>query len=131
MCLLFFFLMIRRPPRSTRTDTLFPYTTLFRSHGAILLVKRLGCVGAFAIALDKVSEHRPMALEMAAKVHRHEPRKLEKAGINLPPRSRIEIGHGGDHILLEPGMRPGGRQLIDHRRRFARIARPAHPSPEQ
>src|SRR3546814_4683336 len=29
----FFFLMIRRPPRSTRTDTLFPYTTLFRSRG--------------------------------------------------------------------------------------------------
>src|SRR3546814_17495319 len=27
----FFFFMIRRPPRSTRTDTLFPYTTLFRS----------------------------------------------------------------------------------------------------
>src|SRR3546814_14235527 len=27
----FFFLMIRPPPRSTRTDTLFPYTTLFRS----------------------------------------------------------------------------------------------------
>src|SRR3546814_9310140 len=31
MCFVFFFLMIRRPPRSTRTDTLFPYTTLFRS----------------------------------------------------------------------------------------------------
>src|SRR3546814_13329587 len=31
-CLFYvFFLMIRRPPRSTRTDTLFPYTTLFRS----------------------------------------------------------------------------------------------------
>src|SRR3546814_13925112 len=30
--LFFFFLMIRRPPRSTRTDTLFPYTTLFRSN---------------------------------------------------------------------------------------------------
>src|SRR3546814_2865877 len=29
-----FFLMIRRPPRSTRTDTLFPYTTLFRSGGS-------------------------------------------------------------------------------------------------
>src|SRR3546814_18714620 len=29
--LLFLFLMIRRPPRSPRTDTLFPYTTLFRS----------------------------------------------------------------------------------------------------
>src|SRR3546814_20500321 len=31
----FFFLMIRRPPRSTRTDTLFPYTTLFRSAVAV------------------------------------------------------------------------------------------------
>src|SRR3546814_20082433 len=29
---LYFFLMIRLPPRSTRTDTLFPYTTLFRSY---------------------------------------------------------------------------------------------------
>src|SRR3546814_18428272 len=29
--IMYFFLMIRRPPRSTRTDTLFPYTTLFRS----------------------------------------------------------------------------------------------------
>src|SRR3546814_5232536 len=31
LCIVFFFLMRRRPPRSTRTDTLFPYTTLFRS----------------------------------------------------------------------------------------------------
>src|SRR3546814_982222 len=31
ICSMNFFLMIRRPPRSTRTDTLFPYTTLFRS----------------------------------------------------------------------------------------------------
>src|SRR3546814_19661862 len=34
----FFFLIIRRPPRSTRTDTLFPYTTLFRSVPAGLSV---------------------------------------------------------------------------------------------
>src|SRR3546814_11272741 len=34
-CVDFFFLMIRRPPRSTRTDTLFPYTTLFRSYGTM------------------------------------------------------------------------------------------------
>src|SRR3546814_15934741 len=33
ICYFVFFLMIRRPPRSTRTDTLFPYTTLFRSPG--------------------------------------------------------------------------------------------------
>src|SRR3546814_13004844 len=39
----FFFLMIRRPPRSTRTDTLFPYTTLFRSEGysALNYLRRL------------------------------------------------------------------------------------------
>src|SRR3546814_12116505 len=35
--------MIRRPPRSTRTDTLFPYTTLFRS-GLVGKHRRLGCV---------------------------------------------------------------------------------------
>src|SRR3546814_18401632 len=35
LVLFLFFLMIRRPPRSTRTDTLFPYTTLFRSDGGV------------------------------------------------------------------------------------------------
>src|SRR3546814_15903358 len=38
MVLLFFFLMVLRPPRSTRTDTLFPYTTLFRSGLDVLQV---------------------------------------------------------------------------------------------
>src|SRR3546814_5324180 len=33
----FFFLQLRRPPRSTRTDTLFPYTTLFRSKQTLML----------------------------------------------------------------------------------------------
>src|SRR3546814_13648114 len=33
---MFFFLRIRLPPRSTRTDTLFPYTKLFRSRGKVL-----------------------------------------------------------------------------------------------
>src|SRR3546814_4035365 len=37
--------MIRRPPRSTRTDTLFPYTTLFRSAGS-----GMGKTHAFALA---------------------------------------------------------------------------------
>src|SRR3546814_6733640 len=54
MCLVlfccFFFLMIRRPPRSTRTDTLFPDTTLFRS-------VRLGQVYAGP------GHHRPSAAE--------------------------------------------------------------------
>src|SRR3546814_19049831 len=43
---MFFFLMLRRPPRSTRTDTLFPYTTLFRSRRGVPAVaadrRRLG-----------------------------------------------------------------------------------------
>src|SRR3546814_20419210 len=34
LCVVFCFVMIRRPPRSTRTDTLFPYTRLFRSLGS-------------------------------------------------------------------------------------------------
>src|SRR3546814_5517975 len=35
--------MIRRPPRSTRTDTLFPYTTLFRSISLLPLRRNFGC----------------------------------------------------------------------------------------
>src|SRR3546814_16572473 len=52
-CIFFFFLMIRRPPRSTRTDTLFPYTTLFRSARApARLYRRSGG------AAGRASEHR-------------------------------------------------------------------------
>src|SRR3546814_32404 len=40
--------MIRRPPRSTRTDTLFPYTTLFRSTGAFLMVDMAQFAGLVA-----------------------------------------------------------------------------------
>src|SRR3546814_7336162 len=39
--------MIRRPPRSTRTDTLFPYTTLFRSQSQLRYTN-----GAFSVALE-------------------------------------------------------------------------------
>src|SRR6056297_1838031 len=43
----FFFVMMRRPPRSTRTDTLFPYTTLFRSlFRSCLRLRRLPALGA-------------------------------------------------------------------------------------
>src|SRR3546814_15379217 len=43
--------MIRRPPRSTRTDTLFPYTTLFRSHGVFL-----ACCGTGVLRSRRVAE---------------------------------------------------------------------------
>src|SRR3546814_14501297 len=49
-----FFLMIRRPPRSTRTDTLFPYTTLFRSAlvgvDAVVVAERLVEAGVVPVA---------------------------------------------------------------------------------
>src|SRR3546814_5784783 len=67
MCFLFFFLMIRRPPRSTRTDTLLPYTTLFRSfllgvqeiNGALLYLN----LGA---EFGGLSSHEPHSLVAGA-----------------------------------------------------------------
>src|SRR3546814_14381652 len=52
--------MIRRPPRSTRTDTLFPYTTLFRSQQADL---RPGLLEALDgdLAIDPRHHHLPVA----------------------------------------------------------------------
>src|SRR3546814_15906071 len=49
----FFFLMMLRPPRSTRTDTLFPYTTLFRSGAMRVLILGL-LIGVPASALYPV-----------------------------------------------------------------------------
>src|SRR3546814_5362602 len=48
-----FFLMIRRPPRSTRTDTLFPYTTLFRSARKSGALKTLPLNGDDSIVLPR------------------------------------------------------------------------------
>src|SRR3546814_2569952 len=48
--------MIRRPPRSTRTDTLFPYTTLFRSVELLHLPQRAGAVDA-QVAVVERREH--------------------------------------------------------------------------
>src|SRR3546814_11554067 len=58
----FFFLMIRRPPRSTRTDTLFPYTTLFRSMGECwhvkLLVSQSICASVVLSADSDTHDHQ-------------------------------------------------------------------------
>src|SRR3546814_12486359 len=64
-----FFLMIPRPPRSTRTDTLFPYTTLFRSVRGLRLWKvairfglgRVDQIGEFDRILDE--EHRDVVAD--------------------------------------------------------------------
>src|SRR3546814_13017023 len=57
-----FFLMIRRPPRSTRTDTLFPYTTLFRSDRTVDIVALAAQQGDALPALL----YRHLALQLAA-----------------------------------------------------------------
>src|SRR3546814_15058438 len=57
MSMLFFFLMIRRPPRSTRTDTLFPYTTLFRSANDRVLQMRLQRHALTEQAIQHTAEH--------------------------------------------------------------------------
>src|SRR3546814_2163563 len=70
-----FVVMLRRPPRSTRTDTLFPYTTLFRAHdlgdaGALqgvdvgTGVQRRG--RQLVAAAGARQEHQPLAVQLAA-----------------------------------------------------------------
>src|SRR3546814_2822361 len=62
--------MIRRPPRSTRTDTLFPYPTLFRSHQPHALqpalAERIGAMGDTALPHPALKTRRE-----AGRVHRH------------------------------------------------------------
>src|SRR3546814_14958454 len=81
---MFFFLMIRLPPRSTRTDTLFPYPTLFRSgrqcvrgrlaapeheleHGIIALAAVYRCLDD---SLRMIERELPLALVILAFQHR-------------------------------------------------------------
>src|SRR3546814_9302738 len=66
--------MIRRPPRSTRTDTLFPYTTLFRSAELEPLVRHRGHVAQVLDDQDAGAQqdrmHRPRPAARVVDVHR-------------------------------------------------------------
>src|SRR5687768_18251217 len=68
-CFSFFFLMIRRPPRST----LFPYTTLFRSRGLILLRRRLRRTSHHGLALaglaGRVARSEEHTSELQSRLH--------------------------------------------------------------
>src|SRR3546814_15666722 len=83
MCCLFFFLMIRRPPRSTRTDTLFPYTTLFRS-GQLQDLTRL-------------RKHRPHLAEIA---ERRGPFEMRGDIVGIDLERAVEPGQGGAKAVL-------------------------------
>src|SRR3546814_15900890 len=115
----FFFLMIRRPPRSTRTDTLFPYTTLFRSRGARADGReRLRQEHAGEDA-ERCSPPRP---------RQHHRRRLDAivlllTGRRAPPRHRHAVP-GGAGSAQPPGPR---HPVARHRRRFLLSLLPGPP----
>src|SRR3546814_16710576 len=76
---LFFFLMMLRPPRSTRTDTLFPYTTLVRSGGGETLGLD-GQQGVFVVAGEEGGDLDDFAYQFA-----HKTGLLAKMGGTLLP----------------------------------------------
>src|SRR3546814_2055074 len=95
---LFFFLMTRRPPRSTRTDTLCPYTTLFRSgdrHGRVAR----GPAGA----IGHRHERRPIGLQVTNRLP-----QLLLAGLVLG-REELE----GEGTLPLPDQRPDAAPRFD------------------
>src|SRR3546814_5083294 len=84
--------MIRRPPRSTRTDTLFPYTTLFRSR-ALRRARRPGPGD------DVVVEPRSHAAVVVAREHARDDRHLPACRVAV---ALIEPVHVGHELALRP-----------------------------
>src|SRR3546814_2168419 len=81
----FFFLMIRRPPRSTRTDTLFPYTTLFRSGARLDAARPLNFVRALEGVVDAANHGR----HGVVRVQRHPQARSEEHTSELQSLMRI------------------------------------------
>src|SRR3546814_873014 len=88
--------MIRRPPRSTRTDTLFPYTTLFRSAG-----RRLGALRAAAASDQAVH---------AGRRRQGAPGRPEQGGREGVDRRCIRPWHEEGRCRLPEEERPEGRR---------------------
>src|SRR3546814_17025440 len=93
VCYVVFFLMIRRPPRSTRTDTLFPYTTLFRSGAAVA----------------RGSARHLVSCPARAAALRHDGGGLSMVGAfrlrAVRPRCGRRLGRTGDRRLHRPQAR--------------------------
>src|SRR3546814_9785900 len=86
--------MIRRPPRSTRTDTLFPYTTLFRSYCSAQL-PRLDPLDPLEEAHQGEARHQARAGDSRRRPLR--PREGEGAHPRIPRRAAAhEEGEGPD-----------------------------------
>src|SRR3546814_6692185 len=85
--------MIRRPPRSTRTDTLFPYTTLFRSVGVDVVrssVIEPGKVDNFVAVVARVVARLIAQTNVAIKT---DPRDPIRKGVGLGPVLLLGGGH--------------------------------------
>src|SRR3546814_17031964 len=87
MLSLLFFLMIRRPPISTRTDTLFPYTTLFRSSAQRRTI-------ATALLQSGTTCSRLAFIRCLGIVQRRRPRSnsSQVAPLTSPERLAVKIG---------------------------------------
>src|SRR3546814_4208264 len=102
--------MIRRPPRSTRTDTLFPYTTLFRSLGRDR--RRHTAPGERGDAVRGDARTRHIERDRIGEPH---DAHLRRRIIGLPevadqPRGRGEVDEGARTLILE--MERGGLGYI-------------------
>src|SRR3546814_2920108 len=84
--------MIRRPPRSTRTDTLFPYTTLFRSALLHVADPRIGLAAALPWHLGAVAPDLPgEVLQAHAGVHAGVGQVQQHGGLRVP-RHQLQLG---------------------------------------
>src|SRR3546814_16981802 len=92
--------MIRRPPRSTRTDTLFPYTTLFRSVAEILE----------ALDMPRGVSLAPRSLARARIIMHHTILQRAADGFGIHPGHHqhfarvMLLGNGGDEALIVEGQ---------------------------
>src|SRR3546814_11527487 len=91
-----FFLMRRRPPRSTRTDTLFPYTTLFRSFAP---KSSAMCASSGALRL---SWHQPMRILTVTGTFTASTQDLISAAARF--RSRISAEPASPFVTLRTGQ---------------------------
>src|SRR3546814_9699449 len=105
-----FFLMIRRPPRSTLTDTLFPYTTLFRSFGAAYPGRRDSPVaGAAAAPLRRKCDRRIGRFDRAARIAAADHRAARAGRRRLSARRGRTALAGGAARRAAPDSRTRAR----------------------
>src|SRR3546814_20600595 len=117
----FFFLMILRPPRSTRTDTLFPYTTLFRSARSL---------HKLADRHDAVVHHRVVTGLAAVFVGNRLGHVAEAVAVvhhtRLQHLARRRAGHRDMEVRK---AHPGRSERVDVRGREFGAEGPAHGKP--